>query len=474
MPVRLANAHPSRTASTRNMRATHVTDREHQPTDVANSESLLREQVADILEQARKLGADAVEAGASVQQGLSVSVRQGDLETVEFHRDQGFGISLYFGHRKGSVSCTDSSAASIRESVAAAAAIANHIEEDPFNGLADASLMATDFPDLDLHHPWPLEPDTAEQLALRMEAAAKAVDPRITNSEGAWVGTSEGCHVYGNSHGFMAAVSSTSHSLGCTPIGTQDGAMQRDYHYSKARNSTQLEAVEEIGRKAGERTVARLGARKIPTACMPVLFCPEIARSLLGHLIAAISGGNIYREQSFLVNKIGEPVLPARYSLFERPRIPGAMGSMAFDGDGLQTREQSFIEEGDLARYVLSAYSARRLRLEPTANAGGVHNLCINDDGLSFEELLEQMQNGFLVTELLGQGVNLVTGDYSRGAAGFLIENGKSVYPVEGVTIAGNLSHMYRDVRAIGNDVDIRSNIRVGSIWVDGMTLAGS
>jgi len=439
-----------------------------------NRESMQRERVCDILAQAMKSGASAAEADAMIGQGFSVAVRQGEVDTMEFSHDQNIRVAVYFGYRKGVATTADGSPEAVRRTVQAAVDIARHTEEDQCNGLAEETLMARNFPDLQLHHPWPLKPSEARDMALEMERIAQSVDTRITNSDGVEVSTHESVHAYGNSHDFMVSGGFTHHGLSCVMVGEQDGHMQRDGYYSVARNPVCLQSLEQVGRLAGERTSARLGARRISTARLPVLFTPECARSLLGHLVAAISGGNLYRKASFLLDSLGQQILPERYSLYEDPYIPGAIGSAAVDGDGLQTRRQAFVDGGELTGFVLSVYSARRLDMTPNACAGGVHNLCVSDDGVSPDEMMAEMGRGLLVTELMGQGVNPVTGDYSRGAVGFLIEEGKIARPVEEVTVAGNLATMYRHIRAIGNDVDKRGNIRTGSIWIDGMTVAGS
>lgn len=389
----------------------------------------LAEQVEQIIDEARRQGASACEVAVSLEQGLTTSVRQGEVETVEFNRDQGFGITLYLGQRKGSASTSASGTEAIRETVAAALAIAQHASEDDCAGLADAALMARELPDLDLYHPWSIEPEQAIELALQCEAAAFAHDPRIRNADGSSLSSHQGCRVYGNSHGFIGGYTSSRHSLSCVMIAEQAGQMQRDYWYDVNRRAERLESPELIGRRAAERAVRRLGARSVPTCEVPVLFAAELAGGLFGHLLAAISGGNLYRRSSFLVDALGQTLFPEWMTIDERPRLPGGLASAAFDGDGLATYDKAFIEQGRLVSYVLSTYSGRKLGMPSTANAGGVHNLFVSHGADDQAALLRQMGRGLLVTELMGQGVNLVTGDYSRGAAGFWVETARSSSP---------------------------------------------
>ncbi|APQ13794.1 peptidase PmbA [Pseudomonas oryzihabitans] len=435
----------------------------------------LREQVEAILAEARRQGASAGEVAVSVDQGLSTSVRKGEVETVEFNRDQGFGITLYVGQRKGSASTSATGPDAIRETVAAALAIAKHTSEDPCAGLADAELMARgELPDLDLYHPWDIAPEQAIEQALACEAAAYAADSRIGNADGTTLNTHQGCRVYGNSHGFVGGYASTRHSLSCVMIAGSGEAMQRDYYYDVNRIGRELMSAEEIGRRAAERAVSRLGARPVPTAKVPVLFSPEMAAGLFGTFLAAISGGNLYRKSSFLEGALGQQVFPDWLTLDERPHLPRALGSAAFDGEGLATYAKPFVENGQLVSYVLGSYSARKLGLKSTANAGGVHNLHVSHGVADQAELIRQMGTGFLVTEMMGQGTNLVTGDYSRGAGGFWIENGEIQFPVQEVTIAGRLGDMFRQIVAVGSDVEHRGSLRTGSVLIEGMTLAGS
>ncbi|WP_444984767.1 metalloprotease PmbA [Halomonas mongoliensis] len=440
--------------------------------DAAAQQTLLETRAQMALELARRLGADACEVGASVDQGVGVSVREGEVETVELSRDQGIAVTVYLGRRKGSASSTDAGEASIRAVVEKAIAIARHTGEDPAAGLADAELMATELPDLDVHHPWPLSTEEAIELALACESAGRQ-RPGIRSSDGASLSSGEGVRVYANSHGFLGSQRGSRHSLSCMLIAGDEGGMQRDYDYSSARNPRDLLAPEKVGESAAERTLRRLGARRPATGRMPVLFDPTLASGLVGSLMGAIAGGALYRQASFLCDRLGEPLFPEWFSLQERPMEVGAMASSPFDGDGVQTRDNVFIENGRLASYMLSAYSARRLGMQTTGNAGGARNLRIEAPLASREELLARMGRGVLVTELMGQGVNAVTGDYSRGAAGFWVENGEIQHPVEEFTIAGNLEAMFKGLSGIGSDTDTRGSIHTGSWLIGEMTVAG-
>lgn len=433
----------------------------------------LQAQVEQILAEARRQGATGCEVAVSLQDGLSASVRQREVESVEFIRDQGFSITVYSGQRKGSASTTVMGADAVQETVAAAIAIARHASEDECAGLADAELMATELPELDLWHPWELSPEQAVELAMECEAAAFAADSRITNADGTSVDTSRGCTVYGNSHGFIGGYAGTAHSISCVMIAGEGDQMQRDYWYDHGRRADALASVQSIGEKAALRTVSRLGARSVPTCSVPVVFSAEVAGGLLGHLLGAISGGSLYRKASFLVDALGEQLFPDWFTLDERPLLQGGLASSSFDGDGLATRAQSFVKDGRLVSYLLSTYSGRKLGLPSTANAGGARNVFVTHSQQSQADLLKQMGTGLLVTELMGQGLNMVTGDYSRGAGGYWVENGEIQFPVQEVTIAGNLRDMYRNLVAIGGDLETRGSICTGSVLLEQMKVAG-
>ncbi len=426
------------------------------------------------LEEARARGASQAEAAVSQDTGLSVGVRLGEVETLEHQRDRSMGITVYFGQRKGSASTADFSLDAVRATVAKACSIARFTAEDAASGLADAALMAKAPKDLDLAHPWSITADRAIEIAKSCEAAALGFDPRINNSEGASLGTHQGLHVYGNTHGFVGGYPTTSHTLSCVVLAGTGEEMQRDYWYSSSRDWHELEPAEAIGRESARRTIARLGPRKLSTRRAPVLFVPEIARGLIGHFVAAIRGSSQYRQSSFLLNSLGQQVFPAGFSIAERPHIPKAVGSAPFDDEGVATRERELVADGILTGYILSSYSARKLGMQTTGNAGGAHNLIVapNLTG-GMDALLSRLGTGLLVTELMGQGVNMVTGDYSRGAAGFWVENGALQYPVAEITIAGNLLDMLKGIAAVGDDVDARGGTRVGSILLTEMTIAG-
>lgn len=435
---------------------------------------VLQEQVQQIIDEAKRQGASACEVAVSLEQGLSTSVRQREVETVEFNRDQGFGITLYVGQRKGSASTSASGPQAIRETVAAALAIAKHTSEDESSGLADAALMAREQPDFDLYHAWDITPEQAIEKALACEAAAFDAEPLIKNADGTTLNTHQGCRVYGNSHGFIGGYASTRHSLSCVMIAEANGQMQRDYWYDVSRQGELLADAASIGQRAAQRAAARLGARPVPTCEVPVLFSAELAGGLFGNFLAAISGGNLYRKSSFLEGAMGQRLFPEWLTLDERPHLMRAMGSAAFDGDGLATYAKPFVENGELVSYVLSTYSGRKLGLPSTANSGGVHNLFVTHGDEDQNALLRRMGRGLLVTELMGHGLNMVTGDYSRGAAGFWVENGEIQFPVQEVTIAGNMRDMFKQIVTVGNDLELRSNIRTGSVLIERMTVAGS
>ena len=428
-----------------------------------------------LLDTARQLGASQAEVACSEDRGLDVNVRMGQVETVESTRDRGIAVTVYFGKRKGSASTADLHPASLAATVEQACAIARHTEDDAAAGLADAELMATAFPDFDGWHPWALQAEQAIDLALACEAAGRDSDSRISNSDGASASTAQSVSVYANSHGFVGRERGTHHSIGCALIAGQGDGMQRDGWYSSALAREDLQDVASIGRRAAERTVARLQPRSLATASMPVLFAPEVARSLIGHLLSAVSGGALYRQSSFLLDSVGQQLFPQWMQIDERPHLRRGLRSAAFDGDGVATRESALIRDGVLQRYLLGAYSARKLGLQSTGNAGGVHNLQVaaSAPGLDLHGIARQMGQGLLVTELMGQGVNGVTGDYSRGAGGFRVENGEIQYPVDGITIAGNLREMFNAIEAVGADIDPRSHVQVGSILVGKMTVAG-
>jgi PmbA protein len=445
------------------------------PTAASGTTAPLSDVASLALEEARRLGASQYEADVSLSQGLATSVRMREVDTVEYQRDRGLGVTVYFDKRKGSASTADLTAQAVRETVAKACAIARYTAGDPYAGLVEAEALARDIPDLDLDHPWEVTPERAIELARECEAAGLALDARLTNSEGAAVNSNRHSGVYGNSLGFLAGYSSTSHSVSCSLIAQAGEDMQRDYWYSIARDQSELAPAEDIGRTAGQRALARLGARRLTTRKAPVAFTPDMARGLFRHFVGAISGTSQYRKSSFLLNAAGEQVFPAFLTMHERPHIPKGLASSPFDQEGAATHDRELVRAGVLAGYVLGSYSARRLGLKSTGNAGGIHNLLVTtaEGGLDAPAFLQRLHTGLLVTELMGQGVNGVTGDYSRGASGFWVENGAIAYPVHEITIAGNLRSMYHDIVALGSDIDARGGIRTGSVLISEMTIAG-
>lgn len=428
---------------------------------------------ADIaLAKARDLGASAAEVGVSNSHGLSVSVRQAEIETLEHNNDTGLAVTVYLGQSKASASTSDLRPEAIAETVAMACSIAKHTQADEFAGLPDKNLLATEFPDLSLYHPWDISPEAALELAMACEQAGRDFSAQISNSEGASVSSHQGLRVYANSLGFAGSNQSSRHSIGCTLIANDDNGMQRDYWYDQARDAVDLKSAEFIGQRAAERTLSRLNAQEVKTGQYPVIFTAEMAGSLFGQLIAAIRGGALYRQSSFLLDALGKQIFPEFMHIHEQPYLPKAMGSTSFDAEGVTTHERDIIAGGVLQGYVLDSYSARKLNMTTTGNAGGVHNLTVDAGLLDFAGLLKQMDRGVIVTETMGMGSNIVTGDYSQGAAGFWVENGEIQHAIDEFTIAGRLQDMFMGIQAIGNDVDLRGNTRSGSVLIDKMTVA--
>jgi PmbA protein len=429
--------------------------------------------VEDVLKLAKDKGATQAEASMSKVEGIAVSSRLKEVETVEFTNDGGLGITVYHGKKKGSASTADLSPQALRLTVEKAIEIAKHTGDDDCSGLAEKELMAFDFPDLDLYHPVELDTDHAIQQVIAAETSALDVDPRITNSDGASYNANLGTKVYGNSHGFIAGYDSSRYSMSCVVIGEQDGDMQRDYSYSVGREIGNLTSPEQLGREAAQLTLSRLGARTVKTCKVPVLFDREIASGLFGHFIGAISGGSVYRKSSFLLDKLGQQVLPSWLNITERPHVLRGLASSPFDHEGVRTQDMDVVSKGLLNHYLLTSYSARKLKMQTTGHAGGIHNWFIQHTGESDQEMLAKLGTGLLVTELMGQGVNIVTGDYSRGAAGFWVENGIIQYPVHEITIAGNLTDMLMNIVAIGAVQETRGSVKTGSVLIESMQIAG-
>lgn len=426
------------------------------------------------LDLAKATGATAAEADFSESLGQSVSVRLGEIEQIEFQQDKSLDITVYVGKRKGRASTADFSEKALQGTVKAAIDIARYTAEDDCAGLADASLMAQHVGDLDRYHEWDLSPEAAVELAKQCEQAALNEDERIENSEGAAVQTGHYQYVYGNTHGFAAHQQGTRHSISCSVVAADENGMQRDYWYDSSCRHQDMDSPAQIGQIAAERTLRRLNSRSIPTGNYPVLFDATVSGGLIGHLVGALSGGALYRQSSFLIDSIGKQILPDFLSLREEPHIPRAFGSTYFDSEGVATRPRFIIRDGIVESYFLSSYSARKLGMQTTGNAGGAHNLYLNHTHETQSDLLKEMGMGLLVTELMGQGVNAITGDYSRGAAGFWVENGIIAYPVHEITVAGRLQDMYRNIVGVSDDALRRSSNQIGSILIGSMTVAGN
>ncbi len=436
------------------------------------AESDIKALVADILREATDQGATSAEVDMGVNKGFSVTARQGDVESIEYHQDKAISITVYRGHRSGSSSLSDIRPEAIRSAVQAAYHIAQFTDEDPFSGLANKDQMAWDYPAVDVAYPWDMTVERAIEETKACEALALGYDKRLS-SDGVTLSTGGGWSVYGNTHGFMGAFRATRHDMSCMLIASQNDEMQRDYSYTVSCDASLLLSIRDVAADAAARAIRRLNAKSLSTRNVPVIFAAEEARGLLGHFLAAISGRNLYKKSSFLLDQLGQSIFPDFISLDERPFLAKSLGSSPFDNDGVATRNQFFVENGVLKNYLLSAYSARKLGLTTTGNAGGAHNLFVTTGERSLSELLKHMGRGLLITELMGQGVNIITGDYSRGASGFWIENGEIQHAVEEVTIAGNLKDMYANMVEVGNDVDVRGNIRTGSILINNMMVAG-
>tara|TARA_R110000868_G_scaffold8205_9_gene42863 strand:- start:36537 stop:37847 length:1311 start_codon:yes stop_codon:yes gene_type:complete len=434
-----------------------------------------KQQLAFVLDYLKKVTEmPESEITISDSEGFSVDVRNGDVDVLEHHRDKSVDVTVYIDGAQGSASTSDLSEAALQQTVQAAVNIAKHTQADPCNGLAEKDELAFDYPDCELNHPWGITPEQAIEEAKACEAAAFAYDKRICNSDGVHLSTHSANHIYANSHGFVGEYSSTKHFLNCSMIAKDANGMQRESAYTISRDADTLQSFKQIGEQAAKRTLSRLGAKAINTQQSPVLFTPEVARGLLGHFVGAIRGGSLYRKSSFLLDKLGESVFPDWVNVQEHPHIINALGSAPFDSDCVKTWDKDFVEAGVLKSYALGCYSARQLGMKTTGNANGVHNLSIGHTGQSFDDLLKQLHTGLLVTDVMGQGVNTTTGNYSRGASGFWVENGEIQFPVQEITIASNLADMYKGLMAVGSDTDTRGNLRTGSWLIDNMMIAGT
>ncbi len=442
-------------------------------TRFSHSADSLRDIAQSMLDYAKQRGATAASADVSVGFGQSVTVRHGEVETIEYNRDKGLSVTLYLGQQRGNASTSDFSPQAVRDTVDAALSIARYTAKDDCSGLPDADMLARDCPDMDLYHPWDLPVDAAIALAQQCERAALDTDKRISNSEGATVNLHEAQFITANSLGFVGGFPTSRHSLSCAVIAGQDDAMERDYWYAVSRDAKDMMDAQQVGRIAAERTVRRLNARQIDTMQVPVLFEAPIAAGLLGSFVGAVSGSSLYRKSSFLLDRMGQQIFAPHINITDVHDIPKGLASSPFDDEGVQTKRRVVVENGVLRGYFLGSYSARKLGLRTTGNAGGNHNLILQSGDLDFQGILKTMSRGLLVTELLGQGINAVTGDYSRGAAGFWVEHGEIQYPVQEITIAGNLKDMFRNIVAVGSDVLVQGSRQCGSILVEGMTVAG-
>ncbi|QBR83949.1 metalloprotease PmbA [Legionella israelensis] len=447
---------------------------EHNNTDLVQSTKQLKTLMQEVLSRALQQGATEAAVSVNHDQGFSTDVRMGQVETVAFGEDKGIGLTVYYGHRKGSASSTDTSSEAIDALVKAACDIARISAEDPCFGLADKELLTNDYPQLELYHDWNITPAEAIEMALACESDALAADKRIVNSDGVSVSTSSVHYGYANTKGAEGIVHGTRHGVSCSLIAKLKDEMQRDYDYTTARRAEDLLPAKKLAESAVDRALSRLGAKQIKTQKIPVVFSSRISSGLFSSFISAISGSNLYRKNSFLLNACGQRIFPSFISIYEQPHLPWGLGSASFDSEGVPTRRNEFVKEGQLCQYVLGSYAARRLGLQTTANSDGVHNLTISPNAGELEDILKIMGRGLLVTELMGQGVNILTGDYSRGASGFWVEDGKIQFPVEEVTIAGNLKTIFQQIRAVGTDINPNIATRCGSVLIEEMTVAGS
>ncbi|EPO3036873.1 metalloprotease PmbA [Vibrio cholerae] len=445
--------------------------------DVKERVALQRQELEAAVAKALELAAassDAAEVAITKSTGLSVSTRMCEVENVEFNSDGALGITVYRGQRKGSASTSDLSEKAIRQTVLAALDIAQYTSADPYAGPAPKELMVQDIPDLDLFHADEPNPDVAAQIAIAAERAALGYSKKIKQSDGGSYDSHFGIRVYGNSHGLLASYASSRHSISCSVIGEgRNGEMERDYSYTVARHRDDLWTPESVGLQAAENTVSRLDPQKLKTGQFPVMFAADVATGLIGHLVMAISGGNLYRKSSFLLDHLGKTILPTWFNISERPHVMRGLASSPFDSEGVRTQDLEIITDGVLATYLLTSYAARKMNMTPTGHAGGIHNWYVKSTGQNYQQMLKELGTGLLVTEVMGQGVNVVTGDYSRGAAGFWVENGEIKYPVSEITIAGNLKQMLQQIVAVGSDIETRSQIQTGSILIESMKVAG-
>ncbi len=443
-----------------------------EPMEVEQAQQKMTIVAEKLLQMAKSQGATAASVSVGNSQGLSIEVRHAQVETLEFNRDSGITVTVYLDQKKGSASTSDPSDLSLQRIVDAALSIAKYTGEDPFAGLAEAELYPESYPDLDLDHPWETSIEQLIDMAKETESYGQQVDERIVNSDGASLSSHENLSLRANSNGLLAFAKGSRHSKSCVLIAQDEQGMERDYYYTTARRAKDLLSCQEVGVMAGQRTVARLGAGKATQGYFPVIFSAEVAKGLIGHYLSATSGGSLYRKTTFLVDSLGKQVFPDWFELHEQPHLKRGLSSAVFDSDGVATRDKYLVQKGQVNSYLLSCYSARKLKMETTGNAGGAFNLKVSHGLKSQQQLISDINEGLLVTEVMGQGINLVNGDYSRGAGGFWIKNGKISHPVKEITIAGNLADMFKNIVEVGNDLDYRSGVVTGSILIDGMTVA--
>ena len=436
----------------------------------------LQTMLLDILKRAKKKGASDAVVGVSLDSGFSVDVRMGEVETIAFSEDNSVGVTVYIGQAKGSASSSDTSPSALDDMVAAAYEIAKVSASDPCFGLPDPEPHLVPYDDLDLLHPWGITPESAIEQAIQCEAHARALDKRIVNSDGVNLATYQFNLGHADSQGFLGMLESSRHAVSCSLVAKNESSanMQRDYEYTTARNALDMLSLEAVAASAVERTVSRLDAQKIATQKVPVLFSSRLSSGFFGSFIGAISGSNLYRKNSFLLDSIGQQLLPETLQIYEQPWLKRGLGSALFDGEGVTTRPNIIVQNGVLQQYVLNSYTARKMGLKTTANQGGVFNLTVDATGGDLAAMLKMLDRGLYVTELMGQGVNVLTGHYSRGAFGFWVENGQIQFPVEEITIAGNLKDMLRNIVAVGSDLNPNSSTRCGSVLVAEMMVAGN
>jgi len=441
---------------------------------ISQQQKIMIEQLDFCINKAKKQGVDEVEAFAHSSKGTDIEVRMAKVEKLEFFQDRSLSLTVYADNKKASVSTTDFSESSLSNLIDKACSIVKYTEMDKCNGLVDKSLLAFDYPDLDLYHPWDIKPSDIIEKLCAAEEKGLSQDKRLTNSDGVSFSSSDTLHAYANSHDFIGHYATSNHSYACCLVAKENDQMQREFDYTVNRVPSHLMNFDEVALKAGEKAINMLGAKSIKTLKAPVIFIAHQAKGILGNFLSAISGSNLYTESSFLLASLQKKVFNENINITEDPHLLQGLASSPFDADGVKLKKRKIIDDGILQGYLLSNYSAKRLKMQTTGNAGGAHNILVEDHGLDFSALVKKMHRGLIITEMMGHGVNLVTGNYSRGAAGFWVENGEIVYPVQEITVAGNLKDMLMGIKAVSNDIDKRGKIQTGSILIDQMTIAGN